>query len=66
MKNFEEPPIKIRPVLINMQVGDTVTFPIERLKSVRSQASELGAILNVTYVTKTDRHERTIEVTRTS
>ena len=33
---------KIRPTLYEMAVGDTVKFPISRLKSVRTQASELG------------------------
>ena len=37
---------KIRPALTALEVGGTVTFPISRLKSVRTQASELGAIYN--------------------
>lgn len=61
-----EEPLKIRPTLIDMKKGDTVIFPIARLKSVRSQASELGAILDIKFVTKTNRVERTIEVTRIS
>lgn len=36
---------KIRPVLTALEVGDEVTFPISRLKSVRTQASELGGNL---------------------
>lgn len=34
---------KIRPSLIALNVGDEISFPIEKLKSVRTQASELGA-----------------------
>lgn len=41
-------------------------FPIERLKTVRTQASELGAIYDRVYTTTTDRVERTIEVKRVS
>ena len=32
---------KIRPALTALEVGDAVVFPISRLKSVRTQASEL-------------------------
>ena len=47
---------KIRPALVALEVGDSVTFHISRLKSVRTQASELGA--------KTNREEQTIIVKR--
>lgn len=57
---------KIRPVLMNMAIGDTVTFSIVRLKSVRTQASELGAIYCRQFTTKTDRTAHTIEVHRVS
>lgn len=59
-KNLE----KIRPVLVALEVGNAVTFPISRLKSVRTQASELGAIYNRQFKTKTDRDNQTITVTR--
>lgn len=55
---------KIRPTLFEMAVGDTVKFPITRLKSVRTQASELGIMYERQYTTKTDRVEKIIEVTR--
>ena len=55
---------KIRPTLMNMAVGDTVRFPITRLKSVRTQASELGMMYERQFTTKTNRIERTVEVTR--
>lgn len=57
---------KIRPALVGLNKGESVEFPIERLKSVRSQASELGAIYDRTFVTKTDRVARIIIVTRES
>ena len=56
---------KIRPALVALEVGDTVTFPISRLKSVRTQASELGAIYNCQFKTRTDRENQTITVKRT-
>ena len=55
---------KIRSTLYEMAVGDTVKFPISRLKSVRTQASELGMMYERQYTTKTDRSDKTIEVTR--
>lgn len=57
---------KVHPVLANMEVGETVTFCIEKMKSIRTQASELGAIMNRRYKTRTDREERTITVKRLS
>lgn len=55
---------KIRPALTGLEVGGTVTFPISRLKSVRTQASELGAIYNRQFKTKTNRETQTITVKR--
>ena len=57
---------KIRPALTALEVGDAVVFPISRLKSVRTQASELGAIFNRRFKTKTNRENQTITVTRIS
>jgi hypothetical protein len=61
---MEENNVKLRPALYAMTVGETLTFPISRLKSVRTQASELGAMYDRQYSTKTDRIAKTIEVTR--
>lgn len=57
---------KIRPALTVLEVGDAVVFPISRLKSVRTQASELGAIFNRRFKTKTNRENQTITVSRIS
>jgi hypothetical protein len=56
--------IRIRPTLVNMEVDETQTFPIEKMKSVRVQASELGAIMDRIYETHSDRIERILTVTR--
>ncbi len=55
---------KIRPALLALAVGESITFPISRLKSVRTQASELGAIYERKFVTKMNREQRTVEVQR--
>lgn len=57
---------KIRPALTALEVGDAVVFPISRLKSVRTQASELDAIFNRRFKTKTNRENQTITVSRIS
>ena len=57
---------KIRPALTALEVGDAGVFPISRLKSVRTQASELGAIFNRRFKTKTNRENQTITVSRIS
>ena len=55
---------KIRPVLVALQIGETVDFPIARLKCVRTQASELGAIFNRQFTTRTNRIAQIISVKR--
>ena len=61
---MEDKNTKLRPALYEMAVGDTLTFPISRLKSVRTQASELGMMYERQYSKKTDRVAKTIEITR--
>ena len=56
--------VSIRPILMDMSVGATVSFPVERLRSVRATASELGFILGRKYTTHTDRVSREIQVLR--
>ena len=60
-----EEKVKIRPILFALEVGKSTSFPIVRLKSVRTHASELGAIHGRVYVTKMNREAQTIDVTRT-
>lgn len=57
---------KIRPILQGLKVGEEFSFPIIRLKSVRTQASELGAIYNKQFTTKVNRNKQTIDVRRLS
>lgn len=55
---------KIRPVITGLRVGQSTEFPILKMKSVRTQASELGAIYDRKYKTHIDRINRVIVVTR--
>lgn len=58
--------VVVRPALIALRVGQSLTFPITKLKSIRTQASELGAILGRQYSTKMDREDGTVSVWRVS
>lgn len=55
---------KIRPALSSMEPGETCHFPIGRMKTVRTLASELGLMHNRKYMTRTDRSTQVISVTR--
>jgi len=55
---------KVRPLLVSLEVGDEISFDIAKLKSVRTQASELGVILCRRFKTRTDRENRIIFVRR--
>lgn len=55
---------KIRPTLVALEVGEAAAFHISRMKGVRTQASEIGVILNRRYRTKTDRKKQVIIVER--
>jgi hypothetical protein len=63
-KKMEEKIQKIRPALTSLEIGETIEFPIIKLKSVRTQASELGIILSRQFTTRTDRATQRIYVTR--
>lgn len=56
--------LPISSTLKDLKVGETATYPILRLRTVRSQASELGAMLDRVYSTSLNREEKTITVTR--
>ena len=63
---MDEISTKIRPALVSLEVGESMEFPIEKMKSVRTQASKLGMILNRQFKTRTNRETYTIMVTRVS
>lgn len=56
--------VKIR--IEQMEVGESVSFDIARLLTVRTYASSVGLILNRNYRTTTNKEEKTITVTRES
>lgn len=60
MNNIEN----IKGQMREMEAGQTLQFPIERLAVVRVYASDLSAELDREYKTRTDRPRRIIEVCR--
>lgn len=60
MNNIEN----IKGQMREMEAGQSLQFPIERLAVVRVYASDLSAELNREYKTRTDRPRRIIEVIR--
>lgn len=54
----------LRDSLDRMEQGQTITFPIEKMMSVRTIASQVGIILRRKYTTRTDNEARLIYVTR--
>lgn len=55
---------KIRPAISGLKVGEEVSFHISKVKSVRTQASELGMIEEKRFQTETDREAHVIIVRR--
>jgi hypothetical protein len=61
---MEENIQKIRPTLRNLEIGESVSFPIAKMKSVRTQATELSVIENIKFKTRTNRDSQQITVWR--
>lgn len=61
---MEQNLLKIRPTLMTLEPGESFAFPLTRMKSVRTQASELGMLYNRKYTTMTDRNLEIILVKR--
>ena len=59
-----EQPKKMRTQTVELNVGESVSFPIEKMKTIRAQTSELNCIMQRVYATKLNRCDRTIIVTR--
>ena len=57
-------PKKMRTQIVELNVGESVSFPIEKMKTIRAQTSELNCIMQRVYATKLNRCDRTIIVTR--
>lgn len=56
----------VRPIIRSLGIGESHTFPANRLTTVRSSASSLSFELDRRYTTSASRADRTITVTRIS
>lgn len=50
----------------NMDVSETISYPIAKVSSARSLSSQVGMELNRKYKTRADRDRRVVWVTRIS
>lgn len=58
--------ISMRTSIKNMKVGESINFPIEKIRTIRVLASDLGLQYNRLYRTRASRQNRTITVIRKS
>ena len=61
-----EEKIAIRPTIDVLEIGEEVSFPLLRLTSVKTTASDLGMIRGRVYATRIARSEGLIYVSRVS
>ena len=54
----------IRATLKEMEIGDIVHFPVTRTSVIRSTTSTLNLELNRKYISRLNRENMTIDVTR--
>lgn len=58
-----------KPILAQLralEVDEVITFPVQRMNTVKCLASTYGLIDGRTYSTSTNRADKTISVTRTA
>lgn len=60
-----EKAVSISTVIAAMKPGEEVSFPLERLRSVRVLSSDCGLRLGRNYSTRSNREARTVTVRRT-
>lgn len=65
---MEAKKLSIRQILLALEVGESTTFPAEKLKSVRVGASEVSFTANVKFLVNAMRGDNGnyVKVTRTS
>lgn len=61
----EETKAPLAPAIRDMEVGDELTYPIERMRSVYKSVYEANLLLDGTYKTKISKEKRTVTIIRT-
>lgn len=59
-----EKKVKIRPILRMMEVGHSLSFPINRIRTIRVTAYELSTTEGMRFTTRINRACQTVGVTR--
>lgn len=57
-------PVKIRPLLKTMKVDKTLSFPINRIRTIRVTAYELSITYGFRFTTRMDKDCQVVHVTR--
>lgn len=65
MNNETDIKLPIAPSLKTLEVGEHVTFPVERSNPVRNAATQIGLIQHKVFVCNISDDRTTITVTRT-
>lgn len=64
MKQTKEIISSVRSEIAKLHIGGMLTYPIERKATIKNYASDLGMLQKKRFVTRSDRAERTISITR--
>lgn len=56
--------LSVYKTIKSLEIGKDVTFPAEKISSVRNVCTTYGLVWNRKFTTKTNREQRTINVLR--
>lgn len=62
---MSEEKVPLRPQIRELELGKSISFPIQRMRTIKTTCSELGVIYYRKFRTKINREKEIITVTRT-
>ena len=62
---MSEEKVPLRPQIRELELGKSISFPIQRMRTIKTTCSGLGVIYCRKFKTKINREEEIITVTRT-
>ena len=62
---MSEEKVPLRPQIRELELGKSISFPIRRMRTIKTTCSELGVIYFRKFRTKINREKEIITVTRT-
>lgn len=66
MSNDLDTKLPIAPSIKSLEIGEHVTFPVERVNPVRNAATQIGLIQHKTFTCNIGDDRTTVTVTRTA